>query len=52
VLNNHVDITILYHEDAGRYDGMRVVGFEVKAKRYIFLISFSFSFSFSFSSHP
>jgi len=31
-LNNHVDIKILYHEDEPRFHGMRVVGFEVKAK--------------------
>ncbi|KAL6052447.1 Transmembrane 9 superfamily member [Balamuthia mandrillaris] len=30
LLNNHVDITILYHEDPA-YDGIRVVGFEVEA---------------------
>jgi transmembrane 9 superfamily protein 2/4 len=31
VLNNHVAITILYHEDVTAYLGIRVVGFEVKA---------------------
>jgi len=31
VLNNHVAITILYHEDLSAYLGIRVVGFEVKA---------------------
>lgn len=31
VLNNHVAITILYHEDLSAYLGIRVVGFEVRA---------------------
>jgi len=31
-INNHVDMTILYHEDEERFRGMRVVGFEVKAR--------------------
>lgn len=42
-LNNHVDIKILYHEDAGRYDGMRVVGFEVKAKSIQHSLEFDIS---------
>lgn len=31
LLNNHVDITILYHEEPVDYTGARVVGFEVRA---------------------
>ncbi len=32
MLNNHVAITILYHEEPLAYTGIRVIGFEVKAE--------------------
>jgi len=31
-INNHVSLTVLYHEDPGHYEGIRVVGFEVNAE--------------------
>jgi transmembrane 9 superfamily protein 2/4 len=31
-LNNHVSMTILFHEDVTKYEGLRIVGFEVEAK--------------------
>jgi len=45
-MNNHVDITILYHEEPVDYQGIRVVGFEVHAR------SVAHNLEFTKGSHP
>lgn len=31
-VNNHADITVLYHEDPASYEGVRIVGIEVEPR--------------------
>eukprot|EP01089_Gocevia_fonbrunei_P014849 TRINITY_DN4180_c0_g1_i1.p1 TRINITY_DN4180_c0_g1~~TRINITY_DN4180_c0_g1_i1.p1 ORF type:complete len:640 (+),score=123.08 TRINITY_DN4180_c0_g1_i1:102-2021(+) len=43
LLNNHLNIKMLYHENPIKYDGIRIVGFEIKAESINHDLNFDFT---------